>query len=139
MFEYRTSGLRGKANIDVEASLSVKPMLDKHFYYVLGHPEAWKLLAMLDKGPTESLGDVRRTLELHPQAFQRLLYRVRGYGLVRARASRPGKPYKGSIPIQLEISQRGRAMLEFLRSVENDAKVHRKDLGLKSTELLAVA
>ena len=114
-------------------------MLDKHFFYVLGHPEAWKLLAMLEKEPAESLGDVRRALELHPQAFQRLLYRARGYGLVRARAAHPGKPYKGSIPIHLEISPRGRTMLEFLRSVENDAKTHRKELGLKSTELLAIA
>ncbi len=114
-------------------------MIDKHLYYVLGHPEAWKLLAVLDRGPAERLEDVRKALELHPQAFQRLLYRVQGYGLVRARATHPRKPHRGAVPIHLEISPRGKAMLEILRTVESDAKAHRKELGLRSTELLVVA
>lgn len=130
---------RARTNIVLIPSLSVMVMIDKHLYYVLGHPEAWKLLALLDRGPAERLEDVRKALELHPQTFQRLLYRVQGYGLVRARATHPGKPHRGSVPIHLEISPRGKAMLEVLRTVESDAKAHRKELGLRSTELLAVA
>lgn len=128
----------GRGDIGSSTSLSVSIMIDKHLYYVLGHPEAWKLLALLEKGPADRLGDVQRTLGLHPQSFQRLLYKVEGYGLAWTRASRPGKPRRGGIPVHLEISPRGKAMLEMLRGMESYAKTHPKELGLRSTELLAV-
>ncbi len=112
---------------------------DKHLVYVLGHPEAWKLLALLERGPSDRYEHVRKSLDMHPQAYQRLLYWMRGYGLVRVRADRPGRPYRGAVPVHLEVSPKGRAMLGLLRGLEREAQAHREALGLRHAELLTVA
>jgi hypothetical protein len=112
---------------------------DKHLVYVLGHPEAWRLLAVLEQGSFDRYEQVRKALDLHPQAFQRLLYWMRGYGMVRVRAIRPGRLQRGAVPVHLELAPKGAAMLELLRAVEKDAQHHREALGLRSTELLTVA
>ena len=127
-----------KGLIVFEPSPFVMALPDKHLVYVLGHPEAWKLLAVLEHGPTDRYEQVRKALDMHPQAFQRLLYWMRGYGLVRARADRPGRPHRGAIPVHLEISPKGRAMLGLLRGLEREAQAHREALGLRHGELLTV-
>ena len=71
---------------------------DKHLVYVLGHPEAWKLLVALERGPQDRYEQVRKTLGIHSQAFQRLLYWMRGFGLVRVRAEPAGAPLGGRWP-----------------------------------------
>lgn len=109
---------------------------DKHLVYVLGHPEAWKLLAVLDNGPVDRYEQVRKTLGMHSQSFQRLLYWMRGYGLVRVRADRRGSVARGPVPVHLEISPKGRAMLGLLRRLEQEVQSHRQALGLRSAELL---
>jgi hypothetical protein len=112
---------------------------DKHLVYVLGHPEAWKLLALLERGPVDRYEQVRKALGMHSQAFQRLLYWMRGYGLVRVRADRPRRSFRGAVPVHLELSPKGLAMLDLLRNVESSARSHREALGLRTAELLTVA
>lgn len=112
---------------------------DKHLVYVLGRPEAWKLLALLERGPQDRYEQVRRSLGMHPQAFQRLLYWMRGYGLVRVRADRVGRSHRGAVPVHLELPPRGQAMLDFLRAVEKEAQHYRGALGLRTAQLLTVA
>ncbi len=112
---------------------------DDHLVYVLGHPEAWRLLAILERGSSDRYERVRKDLAMHPQAFQRLLYWMRGYDLVRVRASRPAAATRRAVPVHLELSPRGSAMLRFLRDVERNARSHREALGLRAVELLSVA
>jgi hypothetical protein len=112
---------------------------DKHLVYVLGHPEAWRLLATLERGPIDRYEQVRKTLGMHSQAFQRLLYWMRGYGLVRVRAERVGRARPGAVLVHLEISQKGRAMLELLRRVEEEVQGRREALGVRTAEFLTVA
>ncbi|MGP8076426.1 MAG: hypothetical protein ACLP8Y_06830 [Thermoplasmata archaeon] len=112
---------------------------DKHLVYVLGHPEAWKLLATLEHAPIDRYEQVRKTLGMHSQAFQRLLYWMRGYGLVRVRAERTGRALRGAVPVHLEISPKGQAMLELLRRLEEEVQGRREALGVRTAELLTVA
>ncbi|MCI4318929.1 MAG: hypothetical protein L3K23_02200 [Thermoplasmata archaeon] len=112
---------------------------DKHLVYVLGHPEAWRVLAILDQGPVDRYEQVRKALGMHSQAFQRLLYWMRGYGLVRVRAERTGRGRRGAVPVHLEISQKGRAMLKLLRSLEKEVQGRREELGVRTADLLTTA
>jgi hypothetical protein len=111
---------------------------DKHLVYVLGHPEAWKLLATLERGPVDRYEQVRKALGMHSQAFQRLLYWMRGFGLVRVRADRTHRGHRGAIPVHLEISEKGKAMLELLRSIEKEVQGRREALGVRTADLLAL-
>lgn len=120
-------------------SLCVMAAADKHLVYVLGHPEAWRLLALLEQSSPDRYEQVRKALDMHSQAFQRLLYWMRGYGLVRVRAERPGVAYRAGVPVHLEISPKGKAMLDLLRDVEKGARARREALGLRHAELLTVA
>ena len=112
---------------------------DKHLVYVLGHPEAWRLLALLERSPRTRYEAVRKALDMHPQAFQRLLYWMRGFGLVRVLADRRGKASRAGIPVHLELSPKGEAMLGFLRDVEKNAQARREALGLHHAEFLTAA
>ena len=130
---------RARHLISIRQSRCVMATADKHLVYVLGHPEAWKLLALLEAGSQDRYEHVRKALGMHPQAFQRLLYWMRGYGLVQVRAAGPGKAYRAGVPVHLEMSPKGQAMLEFLRGVEKVAQARRESLGLHHAELLSVA
>ena len=111
---------------------------DKPLVYVLGHPAAWTLLATLERGPVNRYEQVRKTLGMHSQAFQRLLYRMRGFGFVRVRAERTGRGRRGAIPVHLEISDKGKAMLELLRSIEKEVQDRREALGVRTADRLPV-
>jgi hypothetical protein len=117
----------------------VMALPDKHLVYVLGHPEAWKLLVTLEQGPQDRYEQVRKTLGMHSQAFQRLLYWMRGFGLVRIRAEHTGRAHRGAVPVHLEISPKGQAMLELLRRVEEEVQNRREALGVRTADLLTVA
>jgi len=132
-------GTLPKGLIGPHQSPFVMALPDKHLVYVLGHPEAWKLLATLEQGPLDRYEQVRKTLGMHSQAFQRLLYWMRGYGLVRVRAERIGRAHRGSVPVHLEISQKGQAMLELLRRLEEEVQSRREALGVRTADLLTVA
>lgn len=104
--------------------------LDRHLAYVLGHEEAWSLLTLLDRGSVHRYEETRKALGMHPQAFQRLLRRLRDSGLVRTRATRVPSLHKGAIPVHLLISQRGRVMLAILRDLEQGIQERRAELGM---------
>jgi hypothetical protein len=112
---------------------------DKHLVYVLGHPEAWKLLVALERGPQDRYEQVRKTLGIHSQAFQRLLYSMRGYGLVRIRAAPGRRSPRGTVAVHLEISSKGEAMLGLLRHLEKGVQDRREALGVRTADLLTVA
>jgi hypothetical protein len=128
-----------KSLIDPGQSPYVMVLPDKHLVYVLGHPEAWKLLVTLEQGPQDRYEQVRKTLGMHSQAFQRLLYWMRGFGLVRIRAEQTGRAHRGAVPVHLEISPKGQAMLELLRRVEEEVQNRREALGVRTADLLTVA
>jgi hypothetical protein len=109
----------------------------KHLAYVLAHPEAWRLLALLGEGRVDRYEQVRKGLALHPQAFLRLVDRLSGLDLVLIRGDQRAKrPKGGPAPVYVELSPRGRAMLEVLRVMERAVSKHREKLGVASAELL---
>lgn len=110
---------------------------DRHLVYVLGHPEAWRLLSVLERGPRDRYEQVRKRLGMHSQAFQRLLYWMRGYGLVRVRARPGGRAPRGVVAVHLEISPKGRAMLALLERVEKEVQGRRAALGVRNAGFLA--
>lgn len=111
----------------------------KHLAYVLGHPEAWHLLALLEQGRVDRYEQVRKGLGLHPQAFLRLVDSLSGYDLVWVRGNpKMKRPRGGPVPVHVELSPRGRAMLEVLRGLEHEVQEHRVELGIKSADILTV-
>lgn len=122
--------------IALKQSHFVMALPNRHLVYVLGHPEAWRLLALLEKTPIDRYEQVRKILRMHSQAFQRLLYRMRGYGLVRVRTERRGSARPGAVPVHLEISPKGLAMLALLRRLEEEIQGRREALGVRTAELL---
>lgn len=112
---------------------------DPHLVYVLGHPEAWRLLSVLERGPVDRYEQVRKSLGMHSQAFQRLLYWMRGFGLVRVRATPGARPTRGAVAVHLEITPKGKAMLDVLRRLEKEVQGRREALGVRTADLLTVA
>lgn len=111
----------------------------KSLAYVLAHPEAWRLLAVLEKGTVDRYEQIRKSLGLHPQAFLRLVDGLSGFDLVRVRGDRSAdRPRGGPVPVHVELAPRGRAMVEILHSMERALSEHRERLGVKDTDLLAV-
>lgn len=94
---------------------------------------------MLERSPHTRYEAVRKSLDMHPQAFQRLLYWMRGFGFVRMVAKGRGKASRAGIAVHLELSTKGEAMLDFLRDVEKSAQARRDALGLHHAESLTVA
>jgi hypothetical protein len=112
---------------------------DKHLVYVLGHPEAWKLLVALERGPQARYEQVRKNLGMHSQAFQRLLYWMRGFGLVRVRSEPGRRSPRAGVAVHLAISPKGEAMLGLLRHLEKGVQDRRQALGVRSADLLSAA
>ncbi|MDE1822191.1 MAG: hypothetical protein KGJ23_02680 [Euryarchaeota archaeon] len=111
----------------------------KSLAYVLAHPEAWRLLALLSRGSVDRYEQVRKVLGLHPQAFLRLVSQLTGFDLVWVRGDRAAKrPHGGPVPVHVELSPRGKAMLEVLRTMEHAVEAHRERLGVRTAELLTV-
>ncbi len=120
-------------------SLHVMVAPPKHLAYVLAHPEAWRLFALLEQGRVDRYEQVRKGLGMHPQAFLRLVHQLSAYDLVWVRGDLKAKrPRGGPVPVHVELSPRGRAMLDILRSTEHAAQQHRQEFGWKNAEFLAV-
>lgn len=112
----------------------------KSLSYVLSHSDAWRFLGLLSQGKVDRYEQVRKSLGMHPQAFLRLVHSLSAFDLVWIRGDRKAKrPRGGPVPVHVEISPRGRAMLEILRSMEQTAQDHREEFGWKSAELLSVS
>lgn len=94
---------------------------------------------MLEQGSPDRYEQVRKALDMRSQAFQRLLYWMRRYGIVRARAERPGVTYRTGVPVHLELSPKGKAMIGLLRHVEKGMRARREALGLRHANLLTLA
>ncbi len=109
----------------------------KHIAYVLAHPEAWRLFAVLDQGRIDRYEQVRKALGMHPQAFLRLVDQLSGFDLVWLRGNRTApRPRGGPVPIHVELSPRGRAMLEILHTMDRAVGKRREELGVKAVGLL---
>jgi hypothetical protein len=110
----------------------------RHLAYVLAHPEAWHLLALVEQGRVDRYEQVRKALGLHPQAFLRLLDQLSGFDLVWVRGDKGARrPRGGPLPVHVELAPRGKAMLEVLHTLERSVEAHRVELGVKTTDLLS--
>ena len=109
----------------------------KHLAYVLAHPEAWRLLSLLEQGRVDRYEQVRKGLGLHPQAFLRLIDQLSGFDLVWIRGDRSAKrPHGGPVPVHVQLSPRGKAMFEVLRVMERAVGKNRERLGVRTANLL---
>ena len=74
---------------------------------------------------------------MHPQAFLRLVDQLSGFDLVwlRGNGAAP-RPRGGPVPIYVELSPRGKAMLETLRAMDRAVGKRRGELGVKASGLL---
>jgi hypothetical protein len=107
--------------------------------YVLAHPEAWHLFALLEQGRVDRYEQVRKTLGLHPQAFLRLVDRLSGFDLIWVRGDGAARrPRGGPVPVHMELAPRGRAMLEILQTMERAVEMHREKLGVRTAHLFSV-
>jgi hypothetical protein len=110
----------------------------KHLAYVLAHPDAWRLFALLQRGRVNRYEQVRKALGLHPQAFLRIVDQLSGFDLVWIRGDKGSRrPRGGPVPVHVELSPRGKAMLEVLQAMERAVGKHREKLGIRTSDLLA--
>jgi hypothetical protein len=109
----------------------------KHLAYVLAHPEAWRLFSLLEQGRVDRYEQVRKSLGLHPQAFLRLVDQLSGFDLVWIRGDGSAKrPRGGPVPVHVQLSPRGKAMLEVLQVMERAVGTNHERLGVKASDLL---
>ncbi len=111
---------------------------DNRLAYVFTHPEARRVLQLLEKGAVASYEEVRTELKLHPQEFQRIIHRLEVFDLVWARAPKGAKWEGRRIRIAFELSPKGRALLETLRAFDPILLSKREALGSRTVDPLVV-
>lgn len=104
--------------------------------YVFTHPEARRVLRLLARGSVGSYEEVRGTLGIHPQEFQRVVRRLQAFDLVWARAPTGAKWEGRRIKIAFELAPKGQAVLEALREMDRVMRVHRERLGARTVDPL---
>jgi hypothetical protein len=107
--------------------------------YVFTHPEARKVLHLLEKGKVASYEQVRTAVGLHPQEFQRTVRRLEVFDLVWARAPRGTKWEGPRIKIAFELAPKGRALVETLRAMDQVMIENRRRLGRRTVDPLIAA
>lgn len=111
---------------------------DNRLAYVFTHPEARRVLQLIEHQAVGSYEEVRTTLKLHPQEFQRIVHRLQVFDLVWARAPKGAKWEGRRIKIAFEISLKGVALLETLRAMDQIMLSKRATLGPKTVDPLVV-
>jgi len=111
---------------------------DNRMAYVFTHPEARKVLHLLEKAKVGSYEQVRTALDLHPQEFQRIVHRLETFDLVWARAPKGAKWEGHRIKIAFELSPKGKALLEALHAMDQVMLAHREQLGPRTVDPLVV-
>jgi hypothetical protein len=112
---------------------------DNRLAYVFTHPEARKVLQLLQRGNIDSYEKVRSTLGLHPQEFQRIVHRLEIFDLVWARAPKGAKWRGRRIKIAFELAPKGRALLDTLQGMDRVILAHREQLGPRTVDPLLVS
>jgi hypothetical protein len=112
---------------------------DNRLAYVFTHPEARRVLQLLERGSVDSYEKVRTALGLHPQEFQRVVHRLETFDLVWARAPKGAKWEGRRIKIAFELAPKGRALLEALKGIDQVMLAHREQLGSKTVDSLMVS
>ncbi len=112
---------------------------DNRLAYVFTHPEARRVLQLLEQGSVGSYEQVRTSLKLHPQEFQRIVHRLETFDLVWARAPRGAKWEGRRIKIAFELSPKGGALLETLRAFDPILLSKREILGPRTVDPLMVS
>jgi hypothetical protein len=107
--------------------------------YVFTHPEARKVLHLLEKGRVASYEQVRTAAGLHPQEFQRTVRRLQIFDLVWARAPKGTKWEGPRIKIAFELAPKGRALVETLRAIDQVILENRDRLGRRTVDTLIAA
>lgn len=111
---------------------------DNRLAYVFTHPEARRVLQVLERHEVSSYEEVRTALNLHPQEFQRIAHRLQIFDLVWARAPKGAKWEGRRIKIAFELSPNGSAVLEALRAMDQVILSKRESLGPKTVDPLVV-
>ncbi len=126
------------ANRQIAVHTSQRVMLatDNRLAYVFTHPEARRVLQLLERGSVGSYEKVRSTLGLHPQEFQRIVHRLETFDLVWARTPK-GAAWDGPrVKIAFELAPKGKALLETLASMDEVLHANRDRLGARTVDPL---
>jgi hypothetical protein len=129
---------RDCANHQIRVSTSHDVMLatGNRLAYVFTHPEARRLLQLLEQGSVGSYERVRSTLGLHPQEFQRIVHRLETFDLVWARAP-TGAQWEGPrIKIAFELAPKGKVLLDTLQAMDGVMRANRGRLGARTVDPL---
>ncbi len=130
---------RPRGHIASHTSHVVMLATDNRLAYVFTHPEARKVLQLLEKGAVGSYEKVRTSLGLHPQEFQRIVHRLEVFDLVWARAPKGARWEGRRIRIAFELSPKGHALLETLQVMDRVMLAHREELGPRTVDPLVLS
>jgi hypothetical protein len=112
---------------------------DNRLAYVFTHPEARRVLQLLEGGAVDSYEQVRTSLKLHPQEFRRIVHRLEIFDLVWTLAPKGAKWEGRRIRIAFELSPKGKVLLETLRTFDPILLSKREVLGPRTVDPLVTS
>lgn len=98
--------------------------------YLLSHPEALSIIRVVRDGKPHPPEDVRKALDLHPEAFRRARQVLSAHGLISVHAAR-GATWREtpdghlSLRVVIELGPRARSILPLLEGIGRVARTHR--------------
>jgi hypothetical protein len=98
--------------------------------YVFSHRDALSILRVLRDGRPHPPEEVRRTLELHPEAFRRARLSLAGHGLIVVHAVKGARWQETpdghlSLRVEMELGPRAKGLLPLLDGFGKLARTHR--------------
>lgn len=106
--------------------------------YVFSHPEAKRILRLVQAKERISFEEVRVELHLYSETVHRTIRRLAQFDLVRVRAAPGAKFHKHRIPVVVEPSGKTQEMCEILGAFDHVLLEHRSHVGERTVKELAV-
>ena len=131
-----------KQVISVEAITSCESMkgtsTENPVAYVFSHPEAKRILRLVQTRERLSFEEVRSELQLYSETVHRTVRRLAQFDLVRVRAAPGAKFHKHRIPVVVEPSKKTEEMCRILEEFDHVLLEHRNGVGERTVKELAV-
>ncbi len=106
--------------------------------YVFSHPEAKRILRLVQARERLSFEEVRSELQLFSETVHRTIRRLAQFDLVRVRATPGAKFHNHRIPVVVEPSKKTEEMCHILEEFDHVLLEHRSSVGERTVKELAV-
>ncbi len=111
---------------------------DNPLTYTFSRPEAKRVLYILGARSPRPYTRVQQKAGIDPKTFKRITRRLAQFALIHQRAAEDAEFEDNRIRIALELTDRGREVLETLQDLDRVLEAHAHLLGRTTTEPLLV-